>query len=107
MAAISKTRWVVPASSELRSDRAATNSLASMGACCMYASDRCLSAPHMIQTLRAQDHWWLSGISRDVVLLAKPARHISDYSVTTPLTFSADGALESARCAALLIKPPG
>ena len=107
MAAISKTRWVVPASFDLRSDRAATDSSASMGTCYMWASDGCLSEPYMIQTLRAQDHWWLSGISRDVVLLAKPARHISDYLVTTPLTFSADGALDSARCAALLLNPPG
>lgn len=44
-----------------------------------------------------QDHWWLSGISRDVVLLAKPAAHIADYAVTTPLAFAADGSLESAR----------
>lgn len=47
--------------------------------------------------LEDQDHWWLSGISRDVVLLAKPATHISDYGVTMPLTFAADGTLESAR----------
>jgi beta-galactosidase len=47
--------------------------------------------------LEDQDHWWLSGISRDVVLLAKPAAHIADYAVSTPLTFAADGSLGSAR----------
>ena len=43
---------------------------------------------------------WVRG--RDVFLLAKPAIHISDFFVRTPLTFSSAGALESAGCAALL-----
>ena len=48
--------------------------------------------------LEDQDHWWLSGISRDVALLAKPANHIADFAVTTPLTFAAADTLASARC---------
>lgn len=65
-----------------------------------------------VQTCRAceawrtclQDHWWLSGISRDVVLLAKPATHISDYGVATPLEFDADdGSLTAARCSCLIV----
>lgn len=47
--------------------------------------------------LEDQDHWWLSGLSRDVFLLVKPAMHISDFCVTTPIIFGADGGLESAR----------
>jgi beta-galactosidase len=35
--------------------------------------------------LEDQDHWWLSGLYRDVWLLAKPAVHISDFFVRTPL----------------------
>ena len=49
--------------------------------------------------LEDQDHWWLSGIHRDVFLLAKPLTFISDYRVRTPLTFAAKGSsrLASAR----------
>ncbi|KAA6422205.1 MAG: hydrolyzing O-glycosyl compounds [Trebouxia sp. A1-2] len=49
--------------------------------------------------LEDQDHWWLSGIHRDVFLLAKPLTFISDYHVRTPLTFAAKGSsrLSSAR----------
>lgn len=46
------------------------------------------------QVVCAQDHWWLSGISRDVLLLAKPATFISDFNVLTPLTFAEDGSFE-------------
>ncbi|KAK9846491.1 hypothetical protein WJX81_005231 [Elliptochloris bilobata] len=46
--------------------------------------------------LEDQDHWWLSGLHRDVFLLAKPAIHISDFFVRTPLEFSEAGALQSA-----------
>ena len=34
---------------------------------------------------------------RDVFLLCKPATHISDYCVKTPLTFSEDGELKEAK----------
>lgn len=56
-------------------------------------------SPRPINATCSQDHWWLSGISRDVLLVAKPATHISDFRVLTPLTF-ADGSLEltGARC---------
>ena len=47
--------------------------------------------------LEDQDHWWLSGISRDVTLLTKPTTHISNFAVTTPLKFGGDGALQAAR----------
>ncbi|KAK9814513.1 hypothetical protein WJX72_007158 [[Myrmecia] bisecta] len=47
--------------------------------------------------LEDQDHWWLSGIHRDVFLLAKPVTYISDYFVRTPLEFASDGSLKSAR----------
>ena len=49
--------------------------------------------------LEDQDHWWLSGIHRDVFLLAKPLTFIADYHVRTPLTFAAKGSnrLSSAR----------
>lgn len=47
--------------------------------------------------LEDQDHWWLSGIYRDVFLLAKPVTHIADFFVLTPLNFEvASGALASA-----------
>ena len=50
--------------------------------------------------LEDQDHWWLSGIHRDVYLLAKPREHVSDFFVTTPLEPDADsGAVTGARCA--------
>lgn len=38
--------------------------------------------------LEDQDMWRLSGIHRPVELLCKPAVHISDFSVTTPLVFA-------------------
>lgn len=37
---------------------------------------------------------------RDVYLLLKPRRHISDFHIRTPLRFDASGALASARWAA-------
>ncbi|GLI68193.1 hypothetical protein VaNZ11_012533 [Volvox africanus] len=37
--------------------------------------------------LEDQDMWRLSGIHRDVQLLVKPAVHITDFTVSTPLTF--------------------
>ena len=50
--------------------------------------------------LEDQDHWWLSGIHRDVYLLAKPHEHVSDFFATTPLELdAASGALTAARCA--------
>jgi beta-galactosidase len=42
--------------------------------------------------LEDQDHWWLSGLYRDVVLLATPRIHIRDFFVRTDL----DDACESA-----------
>ncbi|KAL2609958.1 hypothetical protein R1flu_028531 [Riccia fluitans] len=33
--------------------------------------------------LEDQDHWWLSGIHRDVILLSKPEVMIADYSIET------------------------
>ena len=38
--------------------------------------------------LEDQDHWWLSGIFRDVAVYAKPSTHLWDYHVRTPLRFS-------------------
>ncbi|OAE24902.1 hypothetical protein AXG93_2931s1450 [Marchantia polymorpha subsp. ruderalis] len=35
--------------------------------------------------LEDQDHWWLSGIHRDVILFSKPEVMIADYSVQTDL----------------------
>lgn len=35
--------------------------------------------------LEDQDMWWLSGIYRDVYLLAEPKMHIADFKVTTDL----------------------
>ncbi|KAK9848754.1 hypothetical protein WJX84_010455, partial [Apatococcus fuscideae] len=46
--------------------------------------------------LEKQDHWWLSGIHRDVFLLAKPSSYISDYAVRTPLQISDDATLQGA-----------
>lgn len=67
----------------------------------------CLAVKLLLQAMRwsdgsyleDQDHWWLSGIHRDVFLLAKPLTFISDYHVKTPLTFAAKGSsrLASAR----------
>ena len=41
--------------------------------------------------LEDQDHWWLSGIHRDVFLLAKPLTFIADFHVQTPLVFATPG----------------
>jgi len=41
--------------------------------------------------LEDQDHWWLSGLYRDVWLLAKPATHIADFFVRTPLELAPGG----------------
>ena len=50
--------------------------------------------------LEDQDHWWLSGIHRDVYLLAKPLEHVADFFATTPLELDAEsGAVKSAWCA--------
>ncbi|MFW5982789.1 MAG: glycoside hydrolase family 2 TIM barrel-domain containing protein [Candidatus Brocadiia bacterium] len=35
--------------------------------------------------LECQDHWWLSGIFRDVYMLARPPVHIGDFSVQAGL----------------------
>lgn len=46
--------------------------------------------------LEDQDMWCLSGIFRDVYLLAQPhAAHIADFYVCTPLSCDASGALQS------------
>lgn len=42
--------------------------------------------------LEDQDHWWLSGIHRDVLLVAKPQVFIGDYSFTSHL----DGSFSNA-----------
>ena len=36
--------------------------------------------------LEDQDHWWLSGIHRDVWLYRKPAAHIADYDASLQLS---------------------
>ncbi|KAG2489983.1 hypothetical protein HYH03_011612 [Edaphochlamys debaryana] len=41
--------------------------------------------------LEDQDMWRLSGIHRDVQILIKPAVHITDFTVRTPLTFEYGG----------------
>ena len=46
--------------------------------------------------LEDQDHWWLSGIHRDVWLYRKPAAHIADYEAALQLTASG-GASSAAR----------
>jgi beta-galactosidase/beta-glucuronidase len=38
-------------------------------------------------------------LHRDVFLLSKPATHISDFVVRTPLTFNDQDELQAARCA--------
>jgi len=43
--------------------------------------------------LEDQDMWWLSGIFRDVYLLARPANHIADLTIRTPF----DSRYENAR----------
>lgn len=40
--------------------------------------------------LEDQDMWWLSGIFRDVMLLARPATHIADIHVHAPATGKLD-----------------
>ena len=35
--------------------------------------------------LEDQDHWWLSGIHRDVFLMRKPAAHLADFEATIAL----------------------
>ncbi|KAL3697992.1 hypothetical protein R1sor_012068 [Riccia sorocarpa] len=42
--------------------------------------------------LEDQDHWWLSGIHRDVILLSKPEVMIADYSVETEVIQEEDTA---------------
>jgi len=41
--------------------------------------------------LEDQDHWWLSGIHRDVWLYRKPAAHIADYEAALKLTAMSAG----------------
>eukprot|EP01025_Chloroclados_australasicus_P019168 TRINITY_DN2033_c0_g1_i9.p1 TRINITY_DN2033_c0_g1~~TRINITY_DN2033_c0_g1_i9.p1 ORF type:complete len:1223 (-),score=161.18 TRINITY_DN2033_c0_g1_i9:1369-4983(-) len=41
--------------------------------------------------LEDQDHWYLSGIYRDVLLLPKPEIHIADYRIGTPIEFPGNG----------------
>ena len=45
--------------------------------------------------LEDQDHWWLSGLYRSVHLLAKPAVHVADYFVRTPLELGEDGSVKA------------
>jgi hypothetical protein len=46
--------------------------------------------------LEDQDMWCLSGIFRDVYILALPhAAHIADYYVRTPLSFDSSGELKA------------
>src|ERR1019366_3010094 len=40
--------------------------------------------------LEDQDMWWLSGIFRDVYLLARPATHIADLHIHAPATGKLD-----------------
>eukprot|EP00967_Tisochrysis_lutea_P006514 scaffold7723_cov23-Tisochrysis_lutea.AAC.1 len=40
--------------------------------------------------LEDQDMWRTSGIHRDVLLCTKPALHVADIAVTTPLSFGSD-----------------
>lgn len=54
--------------------------------------------PSACSYLEDQDHWWLSGIHREVYLLLKPRTFISDFFVKTPLEFDESGALTGARC---------
>ncbi|RJX38856.1 DUF4981 domain-containing protein [Paenibacillus pinisoli] len=42
-----------------------------------------------------QDMWWLSGIFRDVSLIARPQTHIRDFTVRTGLTGGSDDAVLS------------
>ena len=46
--------------------------------------------------LEDQDHWWLSGLYRAVHLVAKPAVHVSDFYVRTPLELAGPGVLAKA-----------
>ena len=56
--------------------------------------------------LEDQDHWWLSGIHRDVWLYRKPAAHIADYEAALHLTASG-GASSAARSQAHSSSVPG
>lgn len=61
----------------------------------------CTEAAHIPSAcsyLEDQDHWWLSGIHREVYLLLKPQTFISDFFVKTPLDFDESGTLTGARC---------
>lgn len=44
--------------------------------------------------LEDQDHWWLSGLYRSVYLLAKPAVHVADFFVKTPMELKPDGSVD-------------
>ncbi len=48
--------------------------------------------------LEAQDHWWLSGIFRDVYLVATPPVHVFDYAVTTTFDDDYRDAVLSVEC---------
>ena len=56
--------------------------------------------------LEDQDHWWLSGIHRDVWLYRKPAAHIADYEAALQLTASG-GTSSAARSQAHSSSVPG
>ena len=56
--------------------------------------------------LEDQDHWWLSGIHRDVWLYRKPAAHIADYEAALHLTASG-GTSSAARSQAHSSSVPG
>lgn len=48
--------------------------------------------------LEDQDMWCLSGIFRDVYILAQPVTaHIADFHVRTPISFNEAGAMKSLR----------
>ena len=40
-----------------------------------------LLAASTVPYVEDQDHWWLSGIHRDVVVYTKESAHIADYRV--------------------------
>ena len=48
--------------------------------------------------LEDQDHWWLSGIFRDVYLLAAPPVHVFDYTVRTDLDADYRDGILSVEC---------
>lgn len=45
--------------------------------------------------LEDQDHWWMSGIHRDVSLVWKPGAYIEDYKISTPLELSQKASVDS------------